>query len=187
MCVIRTAPATICSPPYVRSCESHTAAALMAALHPPPHTGVRRRRACVPFWFETTPFVVLSGSRAWLASNIFLKRAPPPCPDGAAPRVRPRRAPVAAARGRDTGTRKGRLRIRKIRDTAGIRSSTLSVSAAPPGVPPLYRRSARLTRSLSCLRTCARTAAPRPSHSSWRRRAQRVRAPGHSNCCSQRP
>lgn len=44
-----------------------------------------------------------------------------------------------------------------------------------------------LTRSLSCLRTCARTAAPRPSHSSWRRRAQRERAPVHSSCYSQRP
>ena len=180
MCVIRTAPATICSLPYVRSCESNTAAALMAALHPPPHTGVRRRRACVP-WFG------LLRCRGQEARLEHFKRAPPPCPPSAAGAASPPRAGRRAARGRDSGSRKGRLRIRKIRDTAGIRSSTLSVSAAPPGVPPLYRRSARLTRSLSCLRTCARTAAPRPSHSSWRRRAQRVRAPGHSNCCSQRP
>ena len=186
MCVIRTAPATICSPPYVRSCESNTAAALMAALHPPPHTGVRRRRACVPFWFETTPFVVLSGSRAWLASNILSAR--PHRAHSAAGAASPPRAGRRAARGRDTGTEGAITHTQdKIPHLYRIRSSTLSVSAAPPGVPPLYRRSARLTRSLSCLRTCARTAAPRPSHSSWRRRAQRVRAPGHSNCCSQRP
>ena len=185
MCVIRTAPATICSPPYVRSCESNTAAALMAALHPPPHTGVRRRRACVPFWFETTPLLRCRG-QAWLAANILSAR--PHRAPSAAGAASPPRAGRRAARGRDTGTEGAITHTQdKIPHLYRIRSSTLSVSAAPPGVPPLYRRSARLTRSLSCLRTCARTAAPRPSHSSWRRRAQRVRAPGHSNCCSQRP
>lgn len=180
MCVIRTAPATICSPPYVRSCESNTAAALMAALHPPPHTGVRRRRACVPFWFETTPFVVLSGSRAWLASNILSAR--PHRAHSAAGAASPPRAGRRAARGRDTGTEGA---ITHTQDTIP-QASDHPLCPSLPRLPG-SRRSARLTRSLSCLRTCARTAAPRPSHSSWRRRAQRVRAPGHSNCCSQRP
>lgn len=78
MCVIRTAPATISSPPYVRSCERELtpARAIMAALHRNRRVGGGRRpRACS---FDLKRPLVAQTAVGGLASNKehFDARAP---------------------------------------------------------------------------------------------------------------
>jgi hypothetical protein len=99
-----------------------------------------------------------------------------------------RRRPARVGRGRPGSRRRHSIFAR-----GATFFTIITLHTAHPIIHPVTnslpeRRLRRpLTRSLSCLRTCARKAAPRPSHSSWRRRAQRERAQVHSSCYSQRP
>jgi hypothetical protein len=123
----------------------------------------------------------LHGCAAWAMSNET----------GGARARRPWRRPARVGRGRP-GSRR-RHSIGRFLRARHFYFTIITLHTAHPIIHPVTnslpeRRLRRpLTRSLSCLRTCARTAAPRPSHSSWRRRAQRERAPVHSSCYSQRP